>query len=445
MNEYISFLHFSDIHFNKFSGDQWDPDKDLRNEIYRDIKENAKGVINKPERILVCGDIAFSGADKEYAAAIEFLQEVCKILDIPETSVLCVPGNHDVDQNVTRNSQAFTDLQSVIENAADLDQKLALYFRDPTYNSLLFSHIHAYNSKFAGKFTGKFSHNIIINQDKKQWVEDFTLNDNSILRVHSLNSTIISNHTDTDHRLMVVGDYQIPQSEEGVAHVCLCHHPPECWKDSDAMKRKLDDRFRVQLYGHKHVQVAKKIDNSLVVGSGATHPFRSDKNWKPRYNWLSFCVDGTGDNRYLKVRNYPRVLDDNNSHFIVDTNNCKGKDFSEYSLKLERWGGGKVEKPEEVHVVKEEPTAIVQDVDNSEKINNPIRTLIYRFLELSFVRRSLILSELNLIDEKDEGMEHINLIDKIVQKAKETNSLAAMWEKVNAAHNNGFYANNPFK
>ena len=35
MSENISFVHLSDIHFTKFSGDNLDLDEDLRNEILR--------------------------------------------------------------------------------------------------------------------------------------------------------------------------------------------------------------------------------------------------------------------------------------------------------------------------------------------------------------------------------------------------------------------------
>lgn len=438
MSKNISFINLSDIHFTKFSGDRYDIDKDLRSEILRDIKMNAKKIIFKPEGILVCGDIAFSGKLEEYERASEFLQDICEILEIPKTSVFCVPGNHDVDQEVPKDSQGFRDMQSVIEEAPDLDGKVNAYFRDPIYNSMLFRHIHEYN-----KFSGKFSCNI--DADNPCWQESFDLNDGSELRLVGLNSVVISNHLDNDERLMVLGEYQIPTREDGVVYVCLCHHPPDYWKDSDAIKNKLSERVCVQLYGHKHIQKVKKTNSSLVIGSGAAHPTRSEKEWRPRYNWLSLCVEGADNDRQLKVSIYPRVLDGNNDRFISNATNCSGNNFIEYSLKLDKWEGNRMKSSEEMNTAKESLSDTDGEKVSPKIIRNPKRTLVYRFLELSFVSRFRILDELHLISEEDEGAEHVNLLDKILQKAKENESLAAMWDKVNCAHSDDdVYTENPF-
>lgn len=438
MPEHLSFVHLSDIHFNKFSGDKHDLDDDLRNEILRDLRENAKEIIDKPEGILVCGDIAFSGKSKEYENASRFLQEICKILEIPETSVFCVPGNHDIDQEVPKGSQGFRDMQSAIENDAVLDKILSAYFHDPMYNSSLFHHIHEYNTKFASKFECN------INAEKPNWKEDFSLNDSSILRIVGLNSVVISSDLDSDKRLMVLGQYQIPQSEDGVAFISLCHHPPECWKDPDTMKDKLNERVCVQLYGHKHNQRISKVRNSLVIGSGATHPPRSEKNWKPRYNWLSICVEGSGEKRSLKVKIYPRILNDNNDRFIPDFNNCNGNNFIEYSLVLEKWESNKMQPTEETNTPKKSLIDTASEEVPQETIQNPKRTLVYRFMELSYISRTSILSELDLINEEDEGAEHVDLLGKILKEAQEKGILAEMWDKVNSTRSDDTYTENPF-
>lgn len=66
---------------------------------------------------------------------------------------------------------------------------------------------------------------------------------------------------------------------------------------------------------------------------------------------------------------------------------------------------------------------------------NPKRILVYRFLELSFITRTGILSELGLINEEDEGIEHVELLDRIFHEAQEKNVLDQLWDKVNYAHN----------
>ena len=62
----LAFIHLSDIHFNKYSGDPYDVDKDLRNEVLHDIANYCKKAILEINGILICGDIAFSGqADRK--------------------------------------------------------------------------------------------------------------------------------------------------------------------------------------------------------------------------------------------------------------------------------------------------------------------------------------------------------------------------------------------
>jgi len=73
------------------------------------------------------------------------------------------------------------------------------------------------------------------------------------------------------------------------------------------------------------------------------------------------------------------------------------------------------------------------------KIPNPKRALVYRFLELGFVTRSLILSKLKLIDEKDEAVLHVDLMDKIILKATQNKTLNIFWDLINEKHGDNKY------
>ena len=86
----LSFIHLSDIHFHKYSGDKYDVDSDLRNEIIRDIHLEYPKYINSATGILICGDIAFSGQSKEYQVAKEFLADILSDLGLKETDVFIV-------------------------------------------------------------------------------------------------------------------------------------------------------------------------------------------------------------------------------------------------------------------------------------------------------------------------------------------------------------------
>ena len=86
LNQELIFIHLADIHFNKHSGDEYDLDSDLRNEIKNDVKQFQKDNNCSPAGILISGDIAYSGIKKEYDNAVFFLEELSKELGIPETS-----------------------------------------------------------------------------------------------------------------------------------------------------------------------------------------------------------------------------------------------------------------------------------------------------------------------------------------------------------------------
>lgn len=66
----------------------------ISNIIVRQLKNNF-------DKILICGDIAFSGAEEEYIRANKFINELCAIVDCKKTEVYTVPGNHDKNVNVS--------------------------------------------------------------------------------------------------------------------------------------------------------------------------------------------------------------------------------------------------------------------------------------------------------------------------------------------------------
>lgn len=431
MDEWLSFIHLSDIHFNKYSGDRYDLDEDLRNEIIIDITNNAKSKIGKAAGILICGDIAFSGKANEYNTTLEFLNEVCEILEIPETSVFCVPGNHDVDQDITRDSAIFCNIQSNIQQAEDSDWLISKYFRDKINNGMLFQHIEEYN-----KFAGKFRCNI--NAQNPTWKEDIILNEKFNLQINGLNSIIVSNHKDDDSNLMVLGEHQVPRRCNATILMTLCHHPPSCWKDCDGvMKSKMNERVHIQLYGHRHMQKIEMTNNSLIICSGAVHPVRGDKEWIPEYNWIMMRVENVDNEKLLKVRVYPRILNDTGTAFITDYKECENCDYKEYSIKLsssynEKENTNGDTKPEEIYIKQETQ---ICEIDRADCGHQNFRKLVYRFLRISFIQRSAILNKLNLIEEVDEGIDHNDLIDKILKRAQASGVLDELVAEVDKIYN----------
>lgn len=434
MNRSLTFIHLSDIHFNKYSGDSYDLDLDLRNEIINDIKQ-VNCFVEKPTAILVCGDIAYSGAEIEYENAIDFLKTICKSVHIEDTSVFCVPGNHDVDQSVSRNSQTIMGIQSQIESAEDINGIIASFSRDEYAKPLLYEHIHKYNT-FAAKF---LCH---INHENPNASQEYDLDDKTKLKLWGLNSILISNHLDNQHknRLMILGEYQIPPND-GAIYLSLCHHPPELWKNGGYLQKRINERIQIQLYGHKHISDISQQDNCLLIGSGATHPSRREKEWRPRYNWFTIYTDDKNGKRILKIKIYPRILDEKDDHFVTDYCITNGKAFSEYAINLDKI----LDKNKIISNNNTPETLVFQNYMNNQiDKNRAIRILVYRFLSLSFISRTMILTKYNLVDEDDEGIEHNNLLEKILKKADEQKKLAELWNEVNYRITDGKYTTNPF-
>lgn len=417
----LSFIHLSDIHFRTFSGDPFDVDEDLRSELIYDISHNLTKQISSIDGILVCGDIAFSGQAAEYKVAMAFLEQICDLLMVDKAHIFCVPGNHDVDQNITRSSVSVKALQNELEQTksnAEFDQYLSNIFRNTQDSSILYSPLMCYNEKFAAQYGCSLAPN------KPVWKQEIDFEGNYKLCIVGINSTIISNHE--DHReggaekQMRIGEIQIPSRKENIIFLSLCHHPPECWKDPERkLAQKMNNRIAIQLYGHKHEQAIERYENALLIKSGATHPSRFEKGWIPRYNWICLKINKVNSCDALTVRIYPRVLDKTSSKFEPDPPIQDGKEYIEYSLPLSASMNIDNATPPEVM-----PEQSVLSVSSWE------RSFIYDFMNLPFLCRERILKKFALEKPEDEGKKHTELLEKIISRAKESGCEAQLVEEV---------------
>jgi Predicted phosphohydrolases len=423
----ISFIHLSDIHFNKHSGDVYDLDKDLRNELLRDIKQNASKYLENVKGVLVCGDIAFSGKSHEYKVASDFLSEVCSSLGIPDEAVFCVPGNHDVDQSVPAQSPIIKTMQDKIAEATtrhDIDSVLTSFSRDTKNNNLLYAPIECYNNEFAGKFS------CYISPQNPTWEFRFGLGEKYTLRLFGLNSTVISNADDhapcfKDDRPMVIGQFQIPSRSDNAIYLTICHHPPECWQDPEnILKNRMDSRVQIQLYGHKHEQTIYKTEKTLILNSGATHPSRGEPNWTPRYNWISLKATSNGEGvSCLSVKVFPRILDNDGDHYVVDRRLCQDGIYVDYEIPL-------ISKEDEIskRPIGDIPQRELPEISLDTDVD--IKSLTYAFLKLPYVVRDKIISKLFLRKEQDEGYRHVEIIALIFKRAEEQGCINTLWEEI---------------
>lgn len=98
----ISILHISDLHKNE--GDDF---KNLFQSMKDDCDCYVGQGITKPNIIVVSGDLIRGGETEEirsqYAEAKAFLEDLTSyFLDGDKSKIIIVPGNHDVDWNVSK-------------------------------------------------------------------------------------------------------------------------------------------------------------------------------------------------------------------------------------------------------------------------------------------------------------------------------------------------------
>lgn len=117
----VSILHISDIH--KKEGDNF---KSLFSSMVKDCNNYMYEGIMKPNVIVVSGDLIRGGSTaeikKQYQEALDFLEDLTNFfLDGDKSRIVIVPGNHDVDWNVSQS--VMEDLPNTTEKEKELYKK----------------------------------------------------------------------------------------------------------------------------------------------------------------------------------------------------------------------------------------------------------------------------------------------------------------------------------
>jgi predicted MPP superfamily phosphohydrolase len=419
----LVFVHLSDIHFRRNAGEIYDPFASLRNELEIDLKEFSEENLPTLQAILITGDIAYSGHPDQYRYATSWIAKIAKIVYLdPEADVYVIPGNHDIQRTVVQESPTIQGYHSDLRSTTkDLNETLVAYLeKDEEAKRIIFKPLKNFND-FAAKYQCDNS------AEKPYWEYPFTLNDGSTLVVRGINSTLASDEHDSDLAYkLVIGNHQLELlRQDGVEYMVLCHHPPQWLMDQDAANLFLNERARVQLYGHKHNQRVNRIDDSIRVVAGAVHPEKREPNWQPRYNFISAEVIGSGDQRLLRVKVFPRIYVDTKFQSGVENGLCK-----QFDLPLQSWTA----PPHNVTAAVEgQPSSSINPELKSQGglRMRPGRRLTYRFLSLPHHSRLKIVQQLNLIEPDDEGLRDSELYPRYFSRAAEGGRLFDFWNLIN--------------
>ena len=430
----ISFLHLSDIHFTiKQSGLGYEPDKNIRNEVLRDVRRlvQQRGPITA---IIVSGDIAYAGKRSEYEDAAVWLDELCSAAGCTSSAVYLCPGNHDIDQAVLKENDSIGDTHDKIRNVqgdAERDQALFRRLSQPAVARMLYSPLEAYN-EFAARYESSFLpdvHHFTLEHS-------FTLNDGSTLCLRAVNSALLSGLNDQVRTLMLGNSAFTFQRLDGVEYAVMSHHPPSWLIDGNSADNSFNVKCRLQLFGHEHDQRIHLAKEFVRLSAGSINPHRLEPNWRPGFNWIEISIQTAGDRRDMHIDVLPREWQRQNESFVplVDADLS---DTHKQVITLPPWNAP-VATPSQQVAPKTDPSATAPAVSDDLTVaprtdlqdkQLDFRDLIYRFFRLSASQKNEITGHLELASDEDGALAEFDRNKRSLIRAREQGLLS----KLNAA------------
>ena len=414
-------LHISDIHFKspECLDPAQDPDLAVRTRMMRDLAQQV-GTLGEVGAILIGGDVAYKAAPEEYETAWNWIQQLAAISGCPKERIFVVPGNHDVDRAMIKQSVPTQSAQNMVASAplANKEWRLAQQLADETSGQSLLKPHSAYND-FAAPLGCQ------IWPSKPFWVQDMALDGGVTLRIYGLTSTLLSGQEgeDDDPRDLYLGPRQtVLDPVPNTANLVLVHHPIDWLTDFDAVDDALTTRAAFHLFGHKH-RARAVMAEYVRIGAAAVNPSRNEQPYQPGYNLIRLEVAGEGDERYINVELRQRRLQDNPERFIGIQNAQGGDAFRtqipvpvEAPLPLIE-NASVATQPQAVQPVAE---AVEQDAEAAMG-EADTRDLLYRFWRLTSGQRRAIAQELGLLEEGDMKLPEPERYGRVLIRAGERN------------------------
>jgi len=278
-------LHISDLHIR--DGEDFDRSVVLDPLILRIEKDQKKGV--KPEIVVVSGDIAFKGVEKEYDLAKKFFDELLASLNLGKDKIFIVPGNHDVNRKLYRPNDVpayknMRDLNVELENShyrSDLLKGMSDYFSFIKKN---YPHLKSQHEKLV------------------PFVAPYTTACGKTIGIIGLNSAWMCRKS-PDERQIAVGEYQIKKAMEALGkekaldlQIFMFHHPLTwLWPvDKDICRKYFNDA--ILLCGHLHEPGGFYMEDLVgrlhhFQAGGAYVPSELDRQSRFQYLTFDWCND----------------------------------------------------------------------------------------------------------------------------------------------------------
>ena len=411
-------LQLSDIHFAYERDSAVDVDRELRDALLAFLPQ-LTARMGSIDLIVVCGDVAYHGLEREYETAEGFLRALRSRLDTPTMPVRVIPGNHDIFRDATESADQDNLRSSVRRNGMDADARNAELIKmlsDATQGAALMEPLAQYN-QFAASFE------CAVSSAQPYWDHRFALDDHWVLRLRGMNSVLVSNAMDDRDRLVVGANLQCAgwrKDRPGEVNVSLCHHP-YCWLlDGQDLRRRVCKRSHLHVTGHVH---RHELDDSepghIRLMGGALQPPRHE-HADPRFNGLTFAIRGSIERPRLELGVVAVRWDEEEDSFVFDEPNC-----GQFPINL---------KPRPA----QPPPLLAPDDPDIGWLTERLSGLqaAYRFDAAKVA--GLSVGEVQVLPEHER-------VGAIVEKARISQRLSELWDEVARLHGKQTGVANPFR
>lgn len=422
----LRLVHLSDIHFNRqFEGPGFDPDEDLRDQLASDLTNFVKksGNVNA---LLISGDVAYSGQKAEYDSASVWLDRLCEAGGCSSDAVYVAPGNHDVDQGLIRANSLLQDAHDAIRGkgtAYERDAALLRRLEEPDARTLFYAPLREFN-----EFAARYECSFFADADSYAWEHPLILNDGSTLKIRGLNSAILSGLSDAIGRLFLGSHACTIPKRAGVEYLTLCHHPPNWLLDGKDVGAALDDRAKIQLFGHEHDQRIDFHRDTAKLYAGAVNPRRDEQNWRPGYNVLELSVQTVDGKRKLMVDVHAREWQNTVPRQFRAIEDRGNKQIHHHEIVLDDWEHSRSNTTARTEARQSGDSP--QPVPAQPAATMTPREVVHRFFKLPISKKSEILGQLDLLAESDRALPDVEKSKRALLRAKERGLLDKLIELI---------------
>ena len=242
-------LHLSDLHFGTL---------DNARNWYSQIAEDLSQELDRPHlnALILSGDIANRSTPEEYAAAKEFLDKLCKEFDLNQEQVIIVPGNHDLNWEISdesykpekrKNYKGSMSESYIFDKGGDYIEVL-----DPEQYKRRFEHFSNFYKAVKGKeyptdcdrqYTLERINNLLVLGLNSAWQLDHHYKSRASIKPEALSNAF--------EEIRRNPEYQNCQK------IAVWHHPIDSAsedriKESNFLERLAVNGFRIFLHGHVH-------------------------------------------------------------------------------------------------------------------------------------------------------------------------------------------------